>query len=124
MIRNQNVSDILYNDALVRNKRRESNDHKRKLSTEYKTERNTNDKVNTFLIVSKLVKEFEKVWINYKIKPNECNIDFAQLVTILSSMEYVSSNLSDDEKGLINLMWSLLKGEEFWGVSSRNIIFL
>lgn len=123
MVRNQRITDVLYQDAISRIKRKEIMSKERNTSYRSNSEWKSSERVNSQMIASRLIKEFEKACSKHWIKPNKYNIDFAQLVLVLTSMEYVGKELNDDEKNLINFMWSTLRGDELGGVSARNIIF-
>jgi hypothetical protein len=124
MIREAEVYDILYNDAKRRDRSLEiqrNTSHKRFMGAR----KFSNDKTTTGYMVSRISKELETVLYEFQINPNSEDLEFSELVLILTKMGYVSTQITDQEKELINLMWKLLKGEENKEISVRNLfIFL
>lgn len=124
MVREAEVYDILYNDA---KRRDQSLDKQRSMSNRrfVGSRKCSNEKTTTGYMVSRISKELEGVLYEFEINPNSEDIEFSELVLILTKMGYVSTQVTDQEKELINLMWKILKGEENNGVSVRNLfIFL
>lgn len=121
LIRNCNVSEILYNDAVRRNKQLRLNRSMAdiKLSTSQSSNKNKN---NNNYIVSKVAKELEKSIDSNHIALKNGKLCFTDLVYILVDMNYVSTAISEAENKLLQVMWKILKGEEFEGVTIRNVL--
>jgi len=120
--RDMEVSEILYNDA---QKRQQKMDSKRSVSQKKVAPKKStsNDRANTSYLVSKISRDIEKICESLDINPKMQHLDFSPLVESMCEMGYVSHQITDTEKGMINLMWKILRGDELNGVSIRNLLF-
>lgn len=122
MVRDQNVSEILYTDAVSRKnrlmERRKSSSRRQNKSPQTSNERN-----NTNYLVSKISKEMQSICLEEDFGTRDNNLEFTQLVVLLIRMEYISEQITGSERVLINKLWEILRGEELGGVSARNFLF-
>lgn len=122
MIRDQNVSELLYNEAEKRSnkliERRKSN-----FNQSNKSHTGSNEINNTNYLVNKISREIQSICHEQGFGQKDYHLEFSQVVIILIQMGYVTQSLTDNEKILINKLWEILKGEELSGILSRNLLF-
>ncbi|CAI2378801.1 unnamed protein product [Moneuplotes crassus] len=122
IVRDQNVSDILYTDAQSRQdcllQRRRSSMRKENNSPPVSNERNT-----TNHLISKISRELQGICLEEDFGTRDNNLKFFQVVVILIRMGYISEGLTETEKNLVNKLWIILRGEELNGISARNFLF-
>ena len=122
LVRAGNISQILYEDALTR-KQKMQHVRNSSFTNVCKSARSSNERVNTKYLVSKLTKELEKAYEDLHLNRREDKLNISLLTKVLINMGYLSQKVTGTENELVNLMWSVLKGDELKGIVFRNLLF-
>ena len=83
----------------------------------------SNERNNTNYMVSKISREMQRICLERQLAKKEGNLNFSEFVIVLIEMEYVTQNLTNNERDLVNKIWDILKGDDIGGVSPRNLLF-
>jgi len=119
--RNSNTYDMLYEDALHRviNYNKKLNDKTKKEKAE------TNKSFMLFKSKLYLVKRFNKEFFEAfdRVACGRPMINYLQMVSLLTMLGFINlkPNSNQDKSNLVYDIWHLLRGDEFEGVSKRNI---
>ena len=133
MVRNEPIEDILYKDA-----QRRQEGYKKKLSKSKEPTSIIQKQMNSNsekLIIQRFIKEFEGAIVRVLNNPpdnNELNVplDYLSISEVMKCLGFLSQKEPTDpnalgsipiERSLLSDLWTILKGEEYGGISKRNL---
>lgn len=129
LIRGEKVEDILYKDAIRRNEKMKSQAQSQPKSTKKSVVNLTSEKI----IIQKFIKEFELTVAKlFKSSTNEGEdtdflLDYISCGELLKNLGFLSmkENLEsvhfNQERTLLYDLWIILRGDQYNGVSKRNL---
>lgn len=121
IIREERIDSILYKDAIRRQNKSQENIRPRP------TQKFLSDQ-SSKLLAKRLIKEFEEEAYNF-FEPNKEHVfsynEMCEFLRRLHFVKDVQDNASSHfihQKSLLQILWAVLRGDKFGGVSSRNLL--